>query len=126
MRYVPRILRRDPERDRPVSLVVSRHGRDKPASLGRASGQRDAVDAAVIAYVEWRSACTDVRDAYRRWAQASVVDAELAYRAYGAAVDREQAAAEVYALLMRSIGDLVESGLDYPLNATSSLADTSS
>jgi hypothetical protein len=80
--------------------------------------RRQTVDAAVAAYVEWRAACTDVRGAYRSWARTPAPYAELAYLVYGAALDREQAAAEVYARLMRRVGHLVESGLDYPLRAT--------
>ena len=125
MKHVLRIVRRDLERKRSSSLVVARQGRDEPATSPITTTQREAVDSAVIAYVQWRAACISVRDAYRRWERAPLVDAELAYRAFGAAVDREQAAAEMYARLMRNVGHLVESGLDYSLDATSSVADAS-
>lgn len=118
-----RIVRTDPERNRSASLAVSRQHHDESARLGVATAKQDTVDAAVITYVQWRLACIAVRDAYRSWAQASVANGELAYRAHGAALDREQAAAEVYAKLMRDVGHLVESGLDYSLSATSSLPD---
>jgi hypothetical protein len=39
-------------------------------------------------------------------------------------LDREQAAAEMYARLMRKVGHLVESGPDNPLSATSWPAET--
>jgi hypothetical protein len=76
------------------------------------------VDDAVRAYVEWREQCTAVWDAYHRWARAPVADAALAFGAYASALDREQGAAKVYAGLMRHVGHLVETGLDYPITHT--------
>lgn len=76
------------------------------------------MDSAVAAYVEWREACTAVRRAYWGWVCAPVVDATLAYLAYVVALDREQAAADTYGRLMRSVGHLIECGLDYPLDVT--------
>ncbi len=76
------------------------------------------VDAAVAAYVGWRAACTAAHGTYRNWVRAPAADAALAYTAYVATLDREQAAAETYARLMAKVGHLVESGLDYPLTAT--------
>jgi hypothetical protein len=55
-----------------------------------------------IAYVEWRLACLAVRSAYREWATAPKADASLAHAAYGAALDREHAAAGAYERLARS------------------------
>jgi hypothetical protein len=81
------------------------------------------VDATVLAYAEWRAACTVVRHAYRTCGRAEAVHADPAHRAYSAALDREQAAAEAYAGFMRKVGDLVESGLDYPLSGTSSMSE---
>jgi hypothetical protein len=75
-------------------------------------------DRAVLAYVEWRAQCTAVWDAYRCWMNVGSADAALAYTAYDAALDREEAAARIYARLMRRAGHLVETGLDYPLAAT--------
>jgi hypothetical protein len=65
------------------------------------------VGAVVAAHVEWRAACADVRSAYGSWAAAPAARAELAYLAYAAALDREHAAAEAYARLMGTVGDLV-------------------
>ena len=73
------------------------------------------MDDAVIAYVEWREESTEVWNAYGWWASAPPEDVRRAHAAYRAALDREEAAANVYAGLMRRVGHLVESGLDYPL-----------
>lgn len=75
-------------------------------------------DHAVLAYVEWRAQCTAVWDAYRYWVDGGDTDAALAYAAYEAALDREESAARIYARLMRQVGHMVETGLDYPLAAT--------
>jgi hypothetical protein len=55
-----------------------------------------------VAYVEWRLACLAVWSAYREWATAPKSHASLAHAAYGAALDREHAAAGAYARLARS------------------------
>jgi hypothetical protein len=77
--------------------------------------QRRTVDEAVVSYVEWRECCTAVWDAYRRWVSSPVSDAALWHRAYAAALDREEAAAQAYGQLMAFVGHLVETGLDYEL-----------
>jgi hypothetical protein len=60
-------------------------------------GYRDRlVDSAVDTYVEWREESQDVRGAYQRWAVSGLVDRELAFRAYHAALDREEKAALVH------------------------------
>jgi hypothetical protein len=55
-----------------------------------------------VAYVEWRLACLAVWRAYREWGNAPKADSSLAHAAYGAALDREHAAAGAYARLVRS------------------------
>lgn len=80
--------------------------------------QRRIVDQAVRAYVQWRKECTAVRDAYEYWARAPSAEAGFAFWDYESALDREQSAADVYAGLMRHVGHLVESGLDYPISHT--------
>jgi hypothetical protein len=55
----------------------------------------------VIAYAEWRMSCTSVWAAYRHWLNASKGDADLAQAAYAAALDREDAAAHVYSLIVK-------------------------
>ena len=81
----------------------------------RSRHQRQIVDDAVISYVEWREECMQVWNAYGWWASAPPEDVRRAHAAYRAALDREEAAANVYAGLMRRVGHLVETGLDYPL-----------
>ena len=55
----------------------------------------------VIAYAEWRMSCASVWAAYRQWSNAPRTDAHVAYAAYTAALDREDAAARVYARLTK-------------------------
>jgi hypothetical protein len=55
----------------------------------------------VIAYAEWRMSCASVWAAYRQWSNALGTDARLAYAAYTAALDREDAAARVYSRLSK-------------------------
>jgi hypothetical protein len=57
-------------------------------------------DDAMLAYVDWRTASDAVRSAYRTWAAAPRKDAALAHGAYEAALDREAAAAQLYAQLV--------------------------
>jgi hypothetical protein len=54
------------------------------------------VDAYIESYVEWREECEDLRGAYHRWAVCGRLDRDLAFRAYRAALDREEKAALVY------------------------------
>jgi hypothetical protein len=58
------------------------------------------LDDPVIAYAEWRTACIAVWKAYRDWTKAPKADRALAYAAYGAALDREDAAASTYSQLL--------------------------
>ena len=61
------------------------------------------VDEAVDAYVDWREERASVWDAYARWASAPVAHCPLAFSASGAALDREERAAHVYAELMTRV-----------------------
>jgi hypothetical protein len=65
------------------------------------------VDETMDAYVDWREECTHVGEAYRRWLSAVRADAALAFRAYLAALDREERASQVYADLISRLGRLV-------------------
>jgi hypothetical protein len=65
------------------------------------------VDETIDAYVDWREECTHVWDAHRRWLSAVGADAALAFRAYLAALDREERASEVYAEWIGRLGHLV-------------------
>ena len=58
------------------------------------------LDDAVLAFVQWRQECAAVWDAYGRWASAPDADHGCAHAAYGAALDREEAAANTYAALI--------------------------
>ena len=77
--------------------------------------QAHALDDALLAYVEWREECAEVWSICAWWASAPAEDARRADAAYRAALDREEAAAKGYALLMKRVGHLVETGLDYPV-----------
>ena len=65
--------------------------------IRRSTRQRALVDAAVTAYAQWRSECTAVRAAYRRWMGAGAVEKAFAFAAYNDALDREEQAAKRYA-----------------------------
>jgi hypothetical protein len=73
---------------------------------------KQLVDEAMDAYVDWREECAEVWDAYERWARAPKIDAAGAFAAYRAALDREESASHAYADLLciaggkGSIGDL--------------------
>jgi hypothetical protein len=71
------------------------------------SPPRRMVDETVDAYVDWREECGHVWEAYHRWLNAEGADAALAFRAYVAALDREQRASEVYADWIGRLGPLV-------------------
>ena len=78
---------------------------------------RPMLDDAVLAYVQWREECAAVWNAYRWWESATTEDAVGAHAAYRAALDREEAAATVYAKLIDRIGYLAEPGSDKQLQA---------
>jgi hypothetical protein len=62
------------------------------------------VDTMIGAYVDWREACRLVHDAYRSWASATGAGARVAFWRYTSALDAEESAAEVYASLVRRVG----------------------
>jgi hypothetical protein len=66
--------------------------------------QKRLVDKMIDAYVDWREACRSVNAAYRCWGSASGPSATLAFGWYYMALDREERAAEVYARLVRRVG----------------------
>jgi hypothetical protein len=61
---------------------------------------KQLIDAATDAYVDWREECAEVWDAYERWAHAPDSDAAGAFVAYRAALDREESASRAYADLL--------------------------
>jgi hypothetical protein len=64
----------------------------------------EAVDRLIELYCEWRSQCWEVRGAYEQLTAASADDRALAYAAYVAALDREEAAADAYAEQVTRVG----------------------
>jgi hypothetical protein len=75
--------------------------------------QQQLVDEAVLAYVEWREESAAVWAAYGSWASAAADDAGRGHAAYQAALDREEAAARVYASLFERVSELLRTGHDY-------------
>jgi hypothetical protein len=69
---------------------------------------RQAVDDVLDAYVGWREQCAAVWDAYGWWASATADDKAPAHAAYQAALDREEAAANVYATLVDRVSKLLD------------------
>jgi len=57
----------------------------------------ELVDQLIKLYCDWRSQCWAVRSAYAQFTAAPAEDRTLAYATYRAALDREEAAAGVYA-----------------------------
>jgi hypothetical protein len=60
-------------------------------------------DALIDLYVDWHEECRAVRTAYEWWRRAGRHDTEAAFAAYGAALDREERAGNVYAELVRRL-----------------------
>jgi hypothetical protein len=81
--------------------------------------RRAVVNAAVGAYVHWREECDAVRTAYRTWTAASASASWVAFEAYRAALDREEAAARTYARVMRRAGHLAETALAHQMQSSS-------
>lgn len=64
---------------------------------------KQLVDEAIDAYVDWREESAGVWHAYERWARAPKIDATGAFSAYRAALDREECASHAYADLLARI-----------------------
>lgn len=64
--------------------------------------RQHAIDDLFSAYVGWREECRTLREAYDRCTSQVGRDAADAYWAYLAALEREEQAATVYALNMKS------------------------
>ena len=67
------------------------------------------VDRLIDAYVNWREACLRVSDAYDSWTGETGPGGTSAFGSYMAALEQEERAAEVYAGLVRRVGELVSS-----------------
>jgi hypothetical protein len=74
--------------------------------------RRRLANAAMDAYLDWRDQCAAVSDAYRRWADAGGADVGSAWRAYEAALEREEHASALYDEGVRRIGGLALSESD--------------
>jgi hypothetical protein len=60
-------------------------------------GKRSRVaDQAFDAYLRWREASDAASAAYRRWTEAPPASSDLEFAVYQVALDREEAAAELY------------------------------
>jgi hypothetical protein len=55
------------------------------------------LDAAHAAYADWAEESAKVAQLYVRWSEATRGERDLAFAAYGAALEREERAAQVYA-----------------------------
>lgn len=82
-----------------------------PNSLKPWQPQR-TVDDAIDAYADWRDECRAVRDAYARWVSAPSADAGALFELYSAALEREELAAEVYAVRVRGVNRRGGSGVE--------------
>ena len=58
------------------------------------------MDEVVDAYVEWSLASIEVQEAYRRWSSGPRSHAPAAFAGYRMALDEEEAAADLLAILM--------------------------
>jgi hypothetical protein len=67
------------------------------------------VDKLIDAYVSWREACLRVSNAYGSWAGETGPGATSSFGRYMAALDQEERAADVYAGLVRRVGQLPSS-----------------
>ena len=68
------------------------------------TGVRDhLVDMAIESYIEWRERSTVVDEAYQNWLRASRSRRPLAFAAYQAALDQEEAAASDYASAIEAV-----------------------
>lgn len=72
----------------------------------RAVRHRELLGAAAVAHRQWRDECAAVGSAYHRWAGSPSAQKPVAFRAYGVALDREERAANRYARLLGSAGDV--------------------
>jgi hypothetical protein len=82
----------------------------------RAARRRALLGAAAVAHTQWQDECAAVRSEYRRWTASPAAQMAVAFRAYSAALDREERAADSYARLISRAGQ-VETGRPIALPA---------
>jgi hypothetical protein len=93
----------DPRRGRITSPPTSPAGPpDGTRPLEKAENlntnvKRELIDDMMDMYVDWREACIGLRKAYERWSSMRSAEREMAFAAYGAALDWEEQASAVYA-----------------------------
>jgi hypothetical protein len=68
---------------------------------------KQLVDRAIEAYVDWREACIWVNDAYLVWSRQRGCNADFAFGGYTAALDHEERTAACYARVVDRVSDLV-------------------
>jgi hypothetical protein len=83
----------------------------RPIILRRSARKQALADAAATAYAQWRSECSSVRTAYRRWAGTPGTEKASAVAAYNDALDREERAASRYARLIGRAGQTAQTAL---------------
>lgn len=70
----------------------------------------ELVDQLIELYCDWRSQCWAVRSSYAQFTAAPAEDRTLAYAAYRAALDREEAAADLYAEQLTVVASCASTG----------------
>jgi hypothetical protein len=68
---------------------------------------RQLVDKAIEAYVDWREACIWLNDAYLVWSRQRGSNADVTFGGYTAALDREERTAARYARALNWVSDVV-------------------
>jgi hypothetical protein len=63
----------------------------------------DLIDEALFSYADWRDESAAVEETYLHWCAAPRADRNHRYGAYIAALDREQAAAMIYAIAVSEL-----------------------
>jgi hypothetical protein len=63
----------------------------------------DLIDESLVLYQEWREHADEVAEVYREWTSAPSVERPLRFAAFQAALDQEEAAARVYASVLREL-----------------------
>jgi hypothetical protein len=74
----------------------------EPPDLARAARERLA-DEVIETYVSWREACAAVDRTYADWSRAPLGDRRLAHAVHGAALDREECAAQTHRVAIARI-----------------------
>jgi hypothetical protein len=72
----------------------------------------ELVDRLIELYCDWRTKCWDVRAAYKEFTSASREERAVAYAVYGAALDREESAADEYALQLMRVAHIASASPD--------------